>query len=416
MKKDQRLEKSLSLGPAIGLAITMVVGSGLLVLPGLAYSQVGAAAIYAWLISAIAVGPILVIFSSLGAKFPNAGGIAGFMQASFGRTAGMATEILILGAIPGGAAIAITGGQYFAVIADGSQLSMIIGTGLVLLLGGLVNYLGARISGKVQQYLAFLLVFLLVLVAVTSFVFGARIGGIAPPQEWPKSIPAFGLVFFAFVGWEMMAFTSEEFKNPKRDFPLMMVISFVIVVVLYSIIATATQYMFQPNDLILVHAPLAGMLSKVMGPISGKFVAGIGFVLVLANFTSVVWAFSRLVFSSAREGLLPQSLAQLETQRTIPSRAIVAVTIIFGLFVLANFSNLISHNLLFELAGVSFFFSYLLAIIVYLKLANSYIQKALGIAALSLTIGLYFSFGQKGFYAIVLFIIGLFLSKIKKRF
>jgi hypothetical protein len=35
MSDDHQLEKSLALGPAIGLAITMVVGSGLLVLPGL---------------------------------------------------------------------------------------------------------------------------------------------------------------------------------------------------------------------------------------------------------------------------------------------------------------------------------------------------------------------------------------------
>lgn len=414
MKNDQQLEKSLSLGPAIGLALTMVVGSGLLVLPGLAYSQVGEAAFYAWLISTVAVGPILIIFSSLGAKYPNAGGVAGFLQASFGRPAGMATEILVLGAIPGGAAIAITGGQYFAAIVDGSQSAVIIGTGLVLIVGGLVNMLGAKLSGKVQQYLAFLLVILLVLVAVTSFAFGEQSGRVAPLQEWPKSLPAFGLVFFAFVGWEMMAFTSEEFKNPKRDFPLMMAISYAIVVILYALTAIATQWMFQPNDPRLVQAPMAEMLSKVLGPMSGRFVAGIGFVLVLANFISVVWAFSRLVFSSAREGLLPQPFAQLKKRGTVPSRAILGVTFIFGLFALAYFMNLVSHSLLFELAGVSFFFSYFLAVVVYLKQANTFIQKALSIVALGLTVGLFYTFGQKGIYAIALFVIGIILGKIRK--
>jgi amino acid efflux transporter len=413
MGNGHPLEKSLTLGPAIGLAITMVVGSGLLVLPGLAYSQVGDVAVYAWLISAIAVGPILIIYSVLGARFPNAGGIAGFMQATYGKASGIASEFLIFGAIPGGAAIAITGGQYFAALTGGSQITVIIGTGVVLFMGGLVNFLGARLSGKIQQILALVLVLLLTLVALTAFAFGGHIGKIAPLRDWPQSIPAFGLVFFAFVGWEMMAFTSEEFINPRRDFPLMMVASFGIVLVLYALIAVSTQWVFQPNDPILVHTPIVGILSKVLGAFSGRFVAGIGFVLVLANFSSVVWAFSRLVISSAREGLLPQTLAQLDKKRNAPTRAVTAVTIGFGLFALAYFAKLMSHNLLFELASISFFFSYLLAVLVYLKLANRALKTILGIVALVLAIGLQFSFGLKGLYAIALFLIGLFLGKIR---
>jgi amino acid efflux transporter len=389
MQPDHSLEKSLTLGPAIGLAITMVVGSGLLVLPGLAYAQVGSAAIYIWLISAIAVGPILIIFSTLGAKFPNAGGVAGFLRAAFGEQAGIATELLVLGAVPGGAAVAITGGQYFATMVDGSPLALILGTACVLILGGVV-------------------------ITLTSFVFGNRSGGLAPLEAWPQALPAFGLVFFAFVGWEMMAFTSEEFKNPKRDFPLMMAISYGIVVILYALIALATQFMFQQNDPVLSQAPMAAMLSNVLGPFSGKLVAGIGFVLVLANFISVVWAFSRLTFSSAREGLLPEALAQLEPNRAVPVRAIVVVTCAFGLFVLAYLLNWISHSLLFELAGVSFFFSYLLAVAAYLKIARSFTQKALGVLAFCLTLGLFFTFGQKALYAIALFGIGLAAGRRKK--
>lgn len=414
MKPPTQLKKSLSLGPAIGLAITMVVGSGLLVLPGLAYAQVGAAALYAWFICALAVGPILIIFSNLGARFPNAGGVAGFLRAVLGPAAGTAAELLVLGALPGGAAIAITGGQYFAAFGDGSPVSIMLGTGFVVGLGGLVNFLGGRLSGKLQQILALILVLLLVLVALAAIFLGERSGSVAPLPQWSNALPAFGLVFFAFVGWELMAFTSEEFENPRRDFPWMMGISYGIVVILYALTASTLQFMFQPNDPLLVQAPMAAMLSKVMGPFSGKFVAALGFFLVLANFISVVWAFSRLVFASAREGLLPGALAQLQGLRAVPARAITAVTAVFGLFVCAYFLNLISHSLLFELAGVSFFFSYLLAVLVYLKLARTLFHKTLGAAALCLTLGLFAAFGQKAFYALALFAIGWGLGKIQQ--
>jgi amino acid efflux transporter len=415
MKPGQQLEKSLTLGPAIGLAITMVVGSGLLVLPGLAYARVGDAAVYTWLISAIAIAPILVIFAALGARFPNAGGVTGFLQSAFGRPAGLATEILVLGAIPGGAAVAITGGQYFSALLDGSKTAMILGTALVLVTGGLLNYLGARISGKVQQYLAYTLVTLLVLAVTSTFTFGQQRGSIAPLQDWPQALPAFGLVFFAFVGWELMAFTSEEFKNPKRDFPLMIAISYVVVVVLYTLIALATQWSFQPDDPTLAQAPMAGMLAQVLGPFSGRIVAAVGFIIVLTNFIGVVWAFSRLAFSSAREGLLPAPLTNLDQGRGVPGRAIITVTIIFSLIVLVNLFGWISQSLLFELAGASFFLSYLLAIAVYLKIAQTLAHKALGAAAFLLALGLFYTFGMKAIYALGLFLLGLALGKLKSQ-
>ena len=192
--EDNRLVKTLTLVPAIGLAITMVVGSGLLVLPGLAYEQAGGPAIYAWAISALVSVPLLVVFARLGANFPGAGGIAAFMQATFSRRAGAATELLILGTIPGGAAIAITGGKYFSAMFNGQQSLVVAGTLLVLAIAAAINYFGTRISGRVQQILAFGLVLLLGGVAVVALVAGdtSAGAGIAPIKRAPTRFPPSG--------------------------------------------------------------------------------------------------------------------------------------------------------------------------------------------------------------------------------
>ncbi|MCK5905586.1 MAG: amino acid permease, partial [Gammaproteobacteria bacterium] len=94
---NNKLEKSLNVSQAVGLGITIVVGSGLLLLPGLAYQDAGASSIYVWIICALLVIPLLVIFSSLGAKYPTAGGVAGFMQNAFSRHISSATEVMLLG-------------------------------------------------------------------------------------------------------------------------------------------------------------------------------------------------------------------------------------------------------------------------------------------------------------------------------
>jgi amino acid efflux transporter len=415
--EDNTLVKTLTLAPAVGLAITMVVGSGLLVLPGLAYQQASSAAIYAWGLSALVSVPLLVVFARLGASFPNAGGIAGFMQATFLRRAGAATELLILGTIPGGAAIAITGGKYFSAMFNGQQSFVIAGTLLVLAMAVAVNYFGARISGRVQQMLAFGLVLLLGGVAVVALVAGDTSAGtgIGPITQATTALPTVGIVFFAFVGWELMSFTTEEFKNPKRDFPLMIAISFTIVVALYLLIAITIQLVVSPDNPQLSVAPMAALLASALGSTSGRFIAGIGFFIALANVISVVWAFSRLTFASAREGLLPSALSRTATEAAIPRKAILAVATAFGVVSTLYFAGLVTQGILFELAGISFFFSYILAVAAYLKHESSIRARLFGVATLLLVACTFLQFGFKVIYPILVFLLGLVIGAMRNR-
>ena len=77
------LRKVLTVSQAVGLALTIVVGSGLLVLPGLGYRNSGGAAIYVWLLDLALVAPLLIVFAKLGGRWPSAGGIAGFCKMRF---------------------------------------------------------------------------------------------------------------------------------------------------------------------------------------------------------------------------------------------------------------------------------------------------------------------------------------------
>jgi len=415
MSRDNTLAKTIGLATAVGLAITMVVGSGLLILPGLAYREAGSAAVYAWGISALISIPLLVVFARLGAEIPGAGGVAGFMQAAFSRRAGAATEILILGTIPGGAAIAITGGKYFSSLFDAGSGTVMLGTLVILLIGGTANYFGARVSGRVQQLLALVLVTLLALIALLTLALGDTTAGegFAAGPRALDALPTVALVFFAFVGWELMSFTTEEFKNPQRDFPLMVAISFIIVVVLYLLVAATIQLVLPRNHPQMANAPIAAMLTAVMGRGSGQFVSIMGILMVVANFISVVWAFSRLSFSSAREGLLPGTLARIHPEAQIPRNAVVASTGAFGAVAAFYFMGIVSQSLLFELAGINFFMSYMLAVLAYIKRVPTVASKIFGTATLACVGFVFIGFGVKTIYPLALFVSGLLLYSVR---
>ena len=69
------LHKTLSVTRGIGVAVSMVVGSGLLVLPGLAFANSGDAALYAWIAAAVVMLPLLLVFAIFGKQI-----VGGIMQ------------------------------------------------------------------------------------------------------------------------------------------------------------------------------------------------------------------------------------------------------------------------------------------------------------------------------------------------
>lgn len=409
------LAKTLTLPQSIGLAITMVVGSGLLVLPGLAYRESGTSAVYAWLISALICVPFLIVFAVLGSRLPGAGGVSGFMQSAFSRRASIPTEFMLFGTFTvGGPAMIITGGHYFATAFGLGKAGVLIGALAILIIGGTVNFLGARVSGRIQQIMAALLVILLAGIAIAALAVGGRNGaGIAPISDWQNALPSVGLVFFALVGWEMMAFTSEEFRNPKRDFPIMIAVSFVIVIALYALVAIVVQLVLPLNDPQISSAPIAALLGATFGTASAQVIALIGMLIILANYISGSWAGSRLIFSSAREGLLPEFISRVEPRTQTPRNAVLVMALFFLPVLALYFAGVISQSLMFQLAGVSFFTLYALSVVAFIKLMTHPLARLFGVLVLFLVAAVMSTFGALMLFPLALLALGVLWMTVR---
>ena len=73
---SDQLNRSLTIFRGTGILLNIVIGAGLLSLPGLAIQEVGDQALYAWLLCAAAALPLVGVFILLARLYPNAGGIA----------------------------------------------------------------------------------------------------------------------------------------------------------------------------------------------------------------------------------------------------------------------------------------------------------------------------------------------------
>lgn len=416
---EPQLGRHLTLPGAVALAITIVVGSGVLVLPGIAYARSGPAAFWAWVISAALVAPLLLVFGRLGGAYPTAGGIAGFAQAAFGRRLAGGVEIMTIGTFGLGIpAIALTGGQYFAALLGlpGAWAGVI--AALMLGAAGAVNLAGIRLSSRVQTILAIGLTVGLVAVGLVGLLSPGARPAAAPPLDGPAvrdATTAVAVVFFAFTGWEMLSFTAEEYRNPRRDFPRAVTISFLLVTGVYLLLAWSVQARLTPSEPRLDTTPISALIDDAVGGGAGRLVAALGVVIIAANLVGALWGASRLVMSSAREGLLPRPLAKVG-RTEVPWLSIVTCVVGFIAVATASSLGVVSLGDLLAVAGANFFLLYLISTAAYLRLFPAIRDRVFGTVILVALSGVVLTFGwiQLG-YAIALLAAGALLVGYRRR-
>lgn len=350
------LRQHLTLAQGTALMLNIVLGAGVLILPGLAVREAGDLALVSWIVCGLAALPLLAIFVILGRRYPNAGGISHVAGRAFGRPAYIVGSLLFLGAVVFGLpSIALTGGYYAASLTNASPHAL---AALLLLGAAGLNLLSAERASRLTGGISALLVVLLIAVAALAVLGGGERAStpvLALPQMSDLNVvlAPFMMIFFAFTGWEVAANLSEEFRRPSRDFPLAMLASFLLACGLYFALAYAAQ----TNDLAGAYeAPFARIFADRYGPIGMGALSIVAVVLIFANLAAAVWAVSRLVFSLSREGVLPVVLQH--TRSGMPHVAVYCTVVTFFLVIIAEMGGFLRIDQMLALAGQNFLLLY----------------------------------------------------------
>ncbi|MHC8508851.1 MAG: APC family permease [Rhodospirillales bacterium] len=380
-----QLTKSLSALRGAGLMLNIVVGAGLLSLPGLAVEAAGDHALWAWALCAVSALPLLWVFIVMGRRFPHAGGVAHFAQAAFGPAAYAAVSMIFLGAVVFGLpAIALTGAHYLAQIMPGPAVFYAAG---LILAAPAVQLLSMEAAGRISSIMAssvllFLVIFIIIGLSAAPWESETPIAAALSELNPALVIAPFTMIFFAFTGWEVAANLSEEFKNPERDFPRAMMISFAAVCCIYFAVAVVAQTADVQGD---YESFFASVAERAFGA-GGKIAVSLFAVLiVLANLMGAVWAVSRMVFSLSREGYIPLRLTAAENGAPVSS---VFITVGLMLAVLSlNGFGWIDLGKMLSLAGQNFLLLYGITALALFKAAETRSERLVSVLALLLAGG-----------------------------
>jgi APA family basic amino acid/polyamine antiporter len=134
------------------------------------------------------------------------------------------------------------------------------------------------------------------------------------------------LVFFAYIGFDIVATTSEEARNPQRDIPIGIFASLGICTVLY-ILASVVFTGLVPYDQLATAAPAATALAATPFP-AAEFVVSLAILVGLTVVCMIlILGQSRVAFAMSRDNLLPRWFSKVHPTFRTPYR----ITIITGI-------------------------------------------------------------------------------------
>ncbi|GAA2871717.1 amino acid permease [Streptosporangium fragile] len=389
---EHRLRKDLSALDLTVFGIGVIVGTGIFVLTGrVAKETAGPAVALSFVVAGIVCALAALCYAEFASTVPVAGSAYTFSFATLGEfPAWVIGWDLALEMMLGAAVVAVGWSGYLtsllsslgiglpaAVAGEGATFNL--PASLIVLLLTAVLVLGIKLSSRVNLVIVTIkvAVVLLVIVAGLFFLNGGNYSPFIPPARPTPAVEglaapliqvlfgitpvAFGvlgifsaaaIVFFAYIGFDVVATAAEETRRPQRDLPIGILASLAVCTVLYVAVSLVVVGM-QPYRELSEAAPLADAF-KAVGQTWAAAVISVG---ALAGLTTVVMilmlGMSRVMFAMCRDNLLPRRLARVHPQFGTP----YIITIIMGV-VVAVLAGLVPLSTIAELVNIGTLFAF----------------------------------------------------------
>lgn len=333
-RNHKRLTRQLSFLGVFCIATGAMISSGLFVLPGIIYAKVGPAVILAYILAGIFVLPALFAKAELATAMPKAGGGYFFVERSMGSAAGVIGGFAEWFSLSIKSAFALVGIGAFAILINPNltmwQIKLISAGFCVFFI--ILNLTSVKLTGKVQILLVIVLIGLLLLYIFRGFA-SLNIHRYTPfiPFGTRKLVAAAGMVFISFGGITKLASIAEEIKNPKKNIPYGMILSFCVVLLLYGLTVFVTVGLLDEHEFAGSLTSISTGGYKILGPF-GVVLMSIGAIFAFVSTANAgILAASRYPIAMSRDQLLPDFFAQINKRFNTPHFSIIFT----GIFMLA---------------------------------------------------------------------------------
>ncbi len=324
------LKKTLGLAEVFSIASGAMISSGLFVLPGLAYAIAGPAVILSYFLAALFVIPSMLAKAELSTAMPKAGGTYFFIERSLGPMMGTYGGLANWFSLSFKSAFALIGIGAFASIIKpditGFEIKMIALAACLIFT--FLNLVSVKETGRIQVTFVLILIILLILYIARGFI------STQPDRYLPFFSKGFGavmrttgLVFVSFGGLTKVASIAEEVKNPTRNIPLGMFLSFLVVALLYILSIGVTVGMVDGKDLSGSLVPLSLGAQSIMGPAGLIVLSTAAIIAFITTANAGILSASRSPLAMGRDELLPTIFSRVNKRFNTPHVSILFTSV-----------------------------------------------------------------------------------------
>jgi basic amino acid/polyamine antiporter, APA family len=363
LEKGHNLKRTLGTWDLMIMGVAVAVGAGIFSVGAKAAgSYAGPSVTLAFVLAAVTCALAIMCYAEFASAVPVAGSAYTFTYATLGELlAWIIGWDLILEMLTAAAVIAKYWGIYLSNVFTlwhwhipatinvlGLDLSW--GAFVIVAIFTVLLVLGTKLSARVTSVFTIIKVAIVLFVIVVGafFINAANYSPFIPAEApkkggasdvWTQSLFSFmtgaapaqygvfgllagaSLVFFAFIGFDVVATSAEEVRNPQRTLPRGIFAGLAVVTLLYVFVSLVLTGMVPYT--VLADDPNASLATAFVA-VGADWAAQVISVGILVGLTTVIMVLllglSRVLFSMSRDGLLPRWLSVTSEKRRTPAR------------------------------------------------------------------------------------------------
>ena len=350
-----------------GLITGSMLGSGIILLPPIAYEKLGDYAIVSWVIIMIFGGFFAKIFMDLSINFPEAGGVNNAVEKAFGEHFKRLTSyFLILAVFCGPSAVMLTAGEHLSNLYRFNHSNEIYAL-IMILLCAIILLKNLTSISKITLILSFFIAIILTTGSIGVFISGVKNISIeAYPQtrEFGRTIL---ILFWAVVGWEVIGNYSTEVKNPKKTIKRAVIYSFFIVNVVYFLVALSFQFLDIEKYGLSSMNNISVILLPTFGRLAIPLMTSTTVALCVSTYILFVGSVARLMGTLGSDGGLPKVFSKVSKNNS-PFVSILFLTVVNSISLILSILGISNIEKIVAYANVFFIMNALFGILASMKL------------------------------------------------
>ena len=352
---------SLGFFSVVSIGIGGMVGGGIFAVLGLAAQLSHGSTPIAFTIAGIIALVTAYSYSKLSVRFPSQGGTVEFLNQGIGTgiITGGFNILLWMSYVVMLALYSYAFGSYgttFFPESSQEQWKHIL-ISLVVISFTIVNIINTKLVGKSEEYIVIFK--LVILFAFVAIGFWSIDFDHLTPDTWspPITLLAGGMIIFlAYEGFELIANTAKDVKNPKKILPRAFYTAVILVIILYVLVSMVTvgnlsiEQISQSQDYALAESakPFLGHTGFIIIAIAAMLSTG-------SAINATLYGATRVSYSIAQSGELPKQIEKKIWKKPIEGLIITTVItlIVANLLDLSSIATMGSSGFLIIFAAVN---------------------------------------------------------------